>query len=104
MQRYSIGREEGNDIVINDPSVSRRHAEIIDTGTGTYKLVDSGSSNGTWCLGDAGWEQVMSAELDADALIRIGSHDTSVFTLLTAVGITPVRSGHDVTTRPIRKR
>ena len=100
MERYSIGRDEGNDVIINDPSVSRRHAELIDAGRGVYKLVDSGSSNGTWCQGDSGWEQVISAELDADALVRIGKHDTSVATLLMAVGVTPVKSGYDAGTQP----
>ncbi len=99
MQRYSIGRDEGNDVIINDVSVSRRHAELIDVGGGVYKLVDSGSSNGTWCLGDSGWQQVISAELDADALVRIGNHDTSVTTLLMAVGVTPIRPGSDAETR-----
>lgn len=104
MQRYSIGRDEGNDVIINDSSVSRRHADLIDVGGGVYRLVDSGSSNGTWCLGDAGWQQVTSAELDADALIRIGNHDTNVSALLTAVGVTPVRPGHDAETRRTPKR
>ena len=104
MQRYSIGRDEGNDVVINDPSVSRRHAELIDAGSGVYQLVDSGSSNGTWCLGDSGWEQVMSAELDADTLVRIGNHDTTVTTLLMAVGVTPVKPGHDAETQRRPKR
>ncbi len=104
MQRYSIGRDEGNDVIINDPSVSRRHAELIDAGLGVYKLVDSGSSNGTWCLGDSGWEQVISIELDADALVRIGNHDTSVTTLLMAVGVTPIKPGYDAETQQRPKK
>ena len=104
MQRYSIGRDEGNDVIINDPSISRRHAELVDAGGGIYRLVDSGSSNGTWCLGDSGWEQVMSTDLDADALVRIGNHDTSVTTLLMAVGVTPVKPGSDDETKRMPKK
>jgi len=41
-----IGRSSGCDIVVDDPNVSRRHAEIRRMGEG-YSLVDLGSTNGT---------------------------------------------------------
>jgi hypothetical protein len=41
-----IGRSSGCDIVLDDPNVSRRHAEIRRIGEG-YSLVDLGSTNGT---------------------------------------------------------
>jgi hypothetical protein len=41
-----IGRSSGCDIVVDDPNVSRRHAEIRRLGEG-YSLVDLGSTNGT---------------------------------------------------------
>lgn len=41
-----IGRELGNDIVINDPEVSRRHARIFVQGS-NYVIEDLGSTNGT---------------------------------------------------------
>jgi Protein of unknown function (DUF3662)/FHA domain len=41
-----IGRSSGCDIVVDDPNVSRRHAEIRRLGAG-YSLVDLGSTNGT---------------------------------------------------------
>jgi Protein of unknown function (DUF3662)/FHA domain len=41
-----IGRSSGSDIVLDDPNVSRRHAEIRRVGDG-YSLVDLGSTNGT---------------------------------------------------------
>ncbi len=41
-----IGRSGGCDIVVDDPNVSRRHAEIRRMGEG-YSLVDLGSTNGT---------------------------------------------------------
>lgn len=110
MKRYSIGRDDSNDIVIDDRSVSRRHAELVDRGKGVYQIIDSGSSNGTSCLGEAGWESVISAELDADALVRIGDHDTSVSALLMQAGVTPVRAAGgtrpagEESTRPGRTR
>ncbi len=41
-----IGRSSDCDIVVGDPNVSRRHAEIRRMGRG-FSLVDLGSTNGT---------------------------------------------------------
>lgn len=41
----SIGRAKDNDIVLNDRRVSRKHARIVDDGTG-FKLVDGYVENG----------------------------------------------------------
>jgi predicted component of type VI protein secretion system len=41
-----IGREANNDVVINDPEVSRRHARLFVQG-GNMILEDLGSTNGT---------------------------------------------------------
>jgi Protein of unknown function (DUF3662)/FHA domain len=41
-----LGRSSGSDVVVDDPNVSRRHAEIRRVGEG-YSLVDLGSTNGT---------------------------------------------------------
>jgi hypothetical protein len=41
-----LGRLSTNDVVVSDPNVSRRHAEI-DRGRGRWTIVDLGSTNGT---------------------------------------------------------
>ncbi len=43
-----IGREEGNDIVLRDARVSRRHAMLYRTQDGSTYLVDEGSANGSY--------------------------------------------------------
>lgn len=45
-----VGREEGADVLIDNPSVSRRHAEIHLTDDG-WIVEDLGSSNGTFIRG-----------------------------------------------------
>ena len=45
-----IGRDQNNDIVINDPEVSRRHARLVLEGD-VYKYEDLGSTNGTFIRG-----------------------------------------------------
>lgn len=44
-ERTTIGREKGCDVVIPDPSVSRRHAEILHNESG-WLIRDTGSTNG----------------------------------------------------------
>ena len=45
-----VGRDLNNDIVINDPEVSRRHARFFIQGN-SYVLEDLGSTNGTFING-----------------------------------------------------
>jgi pSer/pThr/pTyr-binding forkhead associated (FHA) protein len=42
----TIGRDAENDVVLNDPGVSRNHARIKQSGQ-AYQLMDNGSANGT---------------------------------------------------------
>ena len=44
----SIGRAPRNDVVLDDPSVSRRHARLTVLADGTTLLTDLGSQNGTF--------------------------------------------------------
>ena len=45
-----LGRDAGNDIVINDPEISRRHLRLTLDGN-TYRIEDLGSTNGTFING-----------------------------------------------------
>lgn len=49
---YTIGRNPMCDLRINNPSISRKHAELrLDAATGRYSLYDLNSSNGTYVNG-----------------------------------------------------
>ena len=63
-----IGRDRGNDIVLDDPNVSRFHAEILSTADGLV-LRDVGSRNGTRLDG----EFVQEARLLPGATVGVGS-------------------------------
>ncbi len=45
--RFVIGRDDGCNLVLDDPEVSRRHAYLIETPSGAVEVGDLGSSNGT---------------------------------------------------------
>lgn len=47
----SLGRDVNNDLVINDPEVSRKHARLTKQGE-SYVFEDLGSTNGTFILGE----------------------------------------------------
>jgi Domain of unknown function (DUF1707)/FHA domain len=43
-----VGRSRRCDVVLEDPTVSRRHLELRPAGDGQWLAVDVGSLNGTW--------------------------------------------------------
>ncbi|HEX2910325.1 MAG TPA: FHA domain-containing protein [Chloroflexia bacterium] len=49
-QKAVVGRQSGNEVVVPDEQVSRKHAEIEERG-GTFYLTDLNSSNGTFVNG-----------------------------------------------------
>lgn len=60
----TIGRVSTGDIVLSDPNISRRHAELHPLGD-TYQLVDLGSTNGCKVNGQRIERQVL---VDGDEL------------------------------------
>jgi len=46
-ETLSIGRLSENNIILEDPAVSRLHASILNADDGNYVLIDEGSANGT---------------------------------------------------------
>jgi pSer/pThr/pTyr-binding forkhead associated (FHA) protein len=63
----SIGRDPSNDVVLEDPFVSRRHCLIKSLG-GRYVIEDLNSSNGTY----VNTERVRERVLRDAALIQLG--------------------------------
>ncbi len=45
---YTVGRDESQDIRLSGQYVSRRHARIEKGADGHYRIMDIGSSNGSW--------------------------------------------------------
>lgn len=62
-----IGRDSNNDLQVHDSEVSRFHAELQPEGDG-FKVVDLGSSNGTFLNG----EKITSATLSSGDRVQLG--------------------------------
>jgi adenylate cyclase len=86
-ESVTIGRIEGNDLVLNHPSVSRRHARIDRRGT-THWVIDLKSTNGIKLNGNVVTESeikpgdkisVGSVELDLRAVPAVDFSDDSPF-------------------------
>jgi predicted component of type VI protein secretion system len=85
-----IGREQNNDIIINDPEVSRRHARLFAKG-GSYGIEDLGSTNGTLINGQRIAGQTI---LRGGETINFGEHIILIFEGLTVdLDATVVSSG-----------
>jgi pSer/pThr/pTyr-binding forkhead associated (FHA) protein len=70
----TVGRHPEADIFFDDVTVSRRHAEIIRTGT-AFEIVDQRSLNGTYVNG----ERVDRSELDNGYEVRVGKFRLNFF-------------------------
>ncbi|MCC9606116.1 FHA domain-containing protein [Blastopirellula sp. JC732] len=77
--KITIGRTPGNDVVINHPSVSSKHA-ILYIEDGTITLQDLHSSNGTYLGADC--ERVHEAVVQPSDIVYFGEHQTTITDLL----------------------
>ena len=71
--RLVLGRSPGCQLVFDDDTVSRRHAELRMTG-GRWILRDLGSANGTWVNG----RQVIEAEVLPGDVIQLGGLEIGI--------------------------
>jgi hypothetical protein len=79
-RRVVLGRSRECDIQVEDPNVSRRHAELRQEGS-TYWIVDLDSTNGIEVNG----RRVKRAKLDPGDIFTVGSTDLTFSTELERV-------------------
>ncbi|HEX4925902.1 MAG TPA: FHA domain-containing protein, partial [Bdellovibrionales bacterium] len=83
--RITLGREEDNDIQLNDPRCSRHHA-VIETVNGVVYIKDKGSQNGLVVNG----QNCREAQLRPGDVFAMG--DTQ-FQIQTNLGAVPAATG-----------
>jgi len=83
MAKLRIGRSDTNDIVLDDTSVSRKHAEIEEVSDGVWRLTDVGSSAGTFVKDGGQWTQITSVDVDIDTRVRFGEAEFNLADIVT---------------------
>ena len=87
MKQYTIGRSPDNDFIIDDASVSRQHATIIQTESGLV-ICDNGSSNGTFINGNRINQEAPLKEYD---ILKLG---TALVPWMNYVGLKKKSNSH----------
>jgi len=102
--RVTLGRDPSNDVPLDYPTVSRRHASLDADGRGGHVLTDLGSTNGTFVNG----QRVRRERLKPGDQVQIGPfkllYDGASLHVLTqsrqvrldGLGLTRVVRGHKV--------
>ena len=79
---YLIGRGGEADIVLEDMSVSRLHAELVAGRDGTWFLTDRASSGGTYRLDAEGWAPIRQEYVHPGDRLRLGRFECTLDDLL----------------------
>ena len=96
---YRIGRSSGVDIQINDDSVSRVHAELIATQSGSYYLTDCASSGGSYVARNGEWRRIQQEFISPTDAILLGHYQTTAPTLIAMAAQRESRSEGGKSTR-----
>ena len=91
MHSYVIGRSPHADIVLADPSVARRHAELLRAEDGRLFLTDCASDNGSWILDVSGsgfgqWLPIRQGFVEPLDTLRLGEFRCTPSQLLKLAG------------------
>lgn len=76
-KRFSVGRSGSNDIVIDDPSVSKVHASVALGKSGGIVIADTGSTNGTF-VGGSRMPYGKAVPLTGGGKVRFGDVETVI--------------------------
>jgi hypothetical protein len=68
LNEVTVGRGVGNDLVLDDPSMSRKHSKLKRIGSGRLEVEDLNSANGTYVNG----RKISTAQLGPGDTLRFG--------------------------------
>ena len=72
---YLVGRDPRCDRRLDDPSVSRRHAEVVPAPAGRLYVTDRVSSGGTFVRRGGEWTRIRQAWVEPADRIRFGGYE-----------------------------
>jgi len=82
MKTYTLGRADNQNIIINEPTISRKHLELIVTKSDKYYVTDCRSSHGTRIAKNGKWEEVLQEFVTAADTLLVGRYKISVEAIL----------------------
>lgn len=85
MSALTIGRRSDCTMVIDDPTVSRLHAELKSLGGGRFTLRDAESAAGTFVRDGQLWRRINKATVSMRDRVRLGDVELSVADLLARI-------------------
>ena len=85
LKPFLIGRSKECDVVLTDPTVSRRHAELIVSLDHEFMLVDCDSKFGTFVRNGNEWRRITTGRVGIDDRVRLGQYETSIRSFITVV-------------------
>jgi pSer/pThr/pTyr-binding forkhead associated (FHA) protein len=100
----TIGRASECNLVVDDESVSRIHANIEVTGEGYLAVQDARSSNGTFLHRNGRWIRTRKVILGSQDRIRFGDHEVPLDRLIELFGNQSrvrLREGYSVRGKPL---
>ena len=96
---YRIGRGSDVDIRLDDGSVSRVHAELVATLSGSYYLTDCASSRGSYVARNGEWSRIRQEFISPADAILLGQYQTTAPALV-ALAAKKVRRSEKGTALP----
>ena len=99
IRTYVIGRHPDCDIVVNDPTVSRYHAEMVQGTDGRFYLTDRASASGTWHRTGENWVRIRQSFILPEEPIMLGRFTTCTKTQQHQKPPTPNNTPDQTTTK-----
>ena len=78
VRTYIVGRDSACDVRLDDPSVSRRHAELVRVEGGRFHVADCATTNGTYVLAGGEWRAIRQAVVEPTDRLRFGELEMTV--------------------------
>lgn len=88
--KISIGRANSNDFIINDATVSSQHAFLEVYDNGSLRIIDNGSTNGTFRQG----QRIQMALVSSGEFLQFGSARICIADILQKQAINPLQKMH----------
>ena len=78
VRTYVVGRDRACDVRLEDPSVSRRHAEVVRASGGGLFVTDCATTNLTYVMDGRRWRAIRQELVEPAGRLRFGDCEMTV--------------------------